>query len=448
MIMAVTCAMNRFARITACALTAVVLLGQSDRSAALQGSVRDSQGKPVPAATVQIKTNGQTLTAQTDSQGIYYFRALPAGSYTLHASEGRLGEADFGPFPLGPQETKKVDLTLDSPAKPEFFDQPTFIVAGVTDPAQRGGHGSDPVLRSADALTKATASLRTSTAESASEVSLRDEIAREPNRADLHHSLADVEEKIGNALEAIREYQRAAELDPSETNVFDWGAELLTHRAPDQAVEVFAKSARSFPHSTRTLLGLAVALYSRGSYDQATQRLFEACDLNPSDPAPYHFLGEISGGAVTDPVGVAERLEQFARLHPENARANYYYAASLWRHRKDPEDAALGAKVQALLEKAVRLDSHLGAAFLQLGVVFADQGNFPRAVAAYERAIEANPSMEEAHYRLAQAYRKVGEMAKAQKEIELYQQISRESAQAQERERSEIQQFVFELRSH
>jgi hypothetical protein len=54
--------------------------------------------------------------------------------------------------------------------------------------------------------------------------------------------------------------------------------------------------------------------------------------------------------------------------------------------------------------------------------------------------------MEEAHYRLAMAYRKTGQPAKAQKEIELYQQISKQSAEAREREHAEVQQFVFELR--
>ena len=44
------------------------------------------------------------------------------------------------------------------------------------------------------------------------------------------------------------------------------------------------------------------------------------------------------------------------------------------------------------------------------------------------------------------AYRKTGEPAKAQKEIELYQQLSKQSAQELERERAEIQQFVFELK--
>jgi tetratricopeptide (TPR) repeat protein len=292
-------------------------------------------------------------------------------------------------------------------APPQYFDEPNFIVAGVADPSQRGGHGSDPVLRSAESLAKATAALRTG------------------NTPDA------------NPLEAVRQLQRAAELDPSETNLFDWGAELLKHRAADQAVEVFTNGHRLFPRSTRILLGLAVALYSRGSYDQAEQRFFEATDLNPSDPAPYLFLGKISNGPITHSDGYAERLERFARLHPENAWANYYYAATLTR---------TSPKVRALLEKAVRLDPKLGDAFLLLGIVYADEGNMTKAIAAYKSAIEATPPMEEAHYRLAQAYRKTGDPAKAQQELELYRQLSQQSAQKLESERAEIQQFVFALK--
>jgi tetratricopeptide (TPR) repeat protein len=328
-----------------------------------------------------------------------------------------------------------------SQTKPEYFDEPKFIVAGVTDPSQRGGHGSDPVSRSADALAKATASLRGGSTPAGSIASLREAIGREPNRAGLHHSLADAEEKRGNALEAVREYQRAAELDASEANLFDWATELLTHRAADQAVEVFTNAKRLFPRSTRILLGLAVAYYSRGSYDQAAPQFFEAADVNPGDPAPYLFLGKVLSGAITESDGYAERMERFARLDPENAWANYYCAVSLWKRR-----AASEPKAQPLLEKAIRLDPHLGPAYLQLGIIFAEQNNFPKAIAAYQSAIDAGPPMEEAHYRLAQAYRKTGEVAKAQSEIELYQQLSKQSAKELEQERAEIQQFVFELK--
>jgi len=296
---------------------------------------------------------------------------------------------------------------------PQYFDPPNFIVAGVADPSQRGGHGSDPVLRSAEALAKETAALRTGI------------------------SAADTEEKQGKALQAARQYQRAAEMDPTEAHVFDWGAELLKHRAADQAVEVFINGCRRFPRSTRMLLGLAVAFYSRGSYDQAAQRFFEAADLNPSDPAPYMFLGKISSGPVKDAPGFSERLERFAHLQPENAWANYYYAATLSRTSHE---------ARVLLEKAVSLDPKLGDAFLLLGIVYAEQGNLTKAIAAYQSAIEAAPPMEEAHYRLAQAYRRIDEAAKAQKEIEIYQDLSQKSAQQLERERAEVQQFVFELK--
>jgi Tfp pilus assembly protein PilF len=443
MIVADICFMNRLLRATVYALAGIVLFGQPQNSSTLEGLVRDPRGKPVTSAAVLLKTNSQTFTTQTDSQGSYRFKSLPAGSYSLHASASGQGEADLGPIPLGLGETETINLTLDSSAKPQFFDEPSFIVAGVTDPAQRGGHGSDPALRSTEALARETASLRTSSP-AATKESLIEAIVREPDQAGLHHSLADIEEKQGNALEAAREYQRAAELDPSETNLFDWGAELLVHRAADQAVEVFSKTTRLFPRSPRTLLGLAVAYYSRGSYDQASQRFFEATDLNPADPAPYLFLGKVSSGAITDSQGFAERMERFARLQPGNALANYYYAVSLWKRRNSHGNAA--AKVRTLLERAVSLDTHLAAAYLQLGIVFADQSNFPKAIVAYEDAIAASPATEEAHYRLAQVYRKTGQPAKAQREGEIYQQLSKQSAQESERERAEIQQFVFELK--
>ena len=308
-----------------------------------------------------------------------------------------------------------------APAPPEYFDEPNFIVAGVADPSQRGGHGSDPVLRSAEALAKETASLRTGA------------------------SVSDAKEKQGNVLEAARELQRAAEHDPSESNLFDWGTELLKHRAADQAVEVFSTGHRLFPQSTRTLLGLAVALYSRGSYDQAERRFFEAVDMNPTDPAPYLFLGKLTGGPVAESDGFAERVERFAKLQPDNAWANYYYAASLWKHRR-PEDVVTPAKVQALLEKAVRLDPKHGDAFLLLGIVYAEGGNWPKAISAYQSAASGSPEIEETHYRLAMAYRKTGETAQAQKEIELYQELRKQSAEKLERERSEVQQFVFEMK--
>ena len=126
--------------------------------------------------------------------------------------------------------------------------------------------------------------------------SARDEaqaLLQHADKAELHHLLADVQENLGNSLAAVREYERAAELDPREPYMFDWGSELLLHHAPEPAVEVFTKGNQLFPHSARILIGLGAAWFSRGAYEQAVQRICEASDLNPNDPIPYLFMGKM-----------------------------------------------------------------------------------------------------------------------------------------------------------
>jgi len=429
------------------ALTIWVLLMQAQAqdtggSATLQGFVRDARGRPVAGAAVHLQLKSGEKVLRTDMEGRFRFSALREGTYTLRAELSGSGEATFSPLILKDREAKQIDLTL----APAFFDEPTFIVAGVADASSRGGHGSDTVLRSSEALAKATASLGKEPPAAENEKALREAVARDPANAELHHRLGDVEERLQNALEAVREYQRAAELDPNESNLFDWEAELLTHRAADQAIEIFTKGNRLFPRSTRMLLGLATAFYARGAYEEAAQRFFEGCDLYPADPRPYLFLGRVQVSEITQLPGFVERMGRFVRLQPNNAMANYYYAASLWKQWKGPEDSETPAQVRALLEKALHLDPSLGAAYLQLGILYADQKDFPKAIAAYEKAIAVNPGLTEAHYRLAQADRKTGDEKKAEHEFERHDELSKKSAAEVERERSEIQEFVFSLR--
>ena len=436
---------------------------QAGEASTLRGTVRDSQGKAVAAATVSLRAKDapQPLTAHTDDKGNYSFAALPQGVYALRAEKAGCGDAEVAALFLGSKEAKTVDLTLlpaKSPAKtssakpPEFFDQPQFTVAGVTDTTNLGGHGSDTVVWTRETIAKETATLGNATSQPArtadTEKSLREKIEREPNKADLHHALGDVAEKLGNSLEAVREYERAAELDPAESYLFDWGSELLLHHAPEPALEVFTKGNRLFPHSVRMLVGMGAAWFARGSFDRAVQKLCEASDLNPNDATPYEFLGKMQNAEKTPPAELVEKLHRFAMLQPGNAEANYYYAVGLWKRRQDSHEAAIVVQVETLLNQAIRLDPKFGAAYLQLGILRADQRNFPEAISNFQQAIQADSHMEEAHYRLAQAYRQTGEADKAKAELEIYDRMSKESAEKAERERHEIRQFVYTLRDH
>ena len=66
-------------------------------------------------------------------------------------------------------------------------------------------------------------------------------LAKAEGHAGLHALLGDLDERLGDPLGAVREYERAATLDPSEPNYFEWGSELLLHRAVRPAVIVFKK---------------------------------------------------------------------------------------------------------------------------------------------------------------------------------------------------------------
>ena len=419
---------------------------------------------------LQVKDGTQTLLAHADETGSYSFSGLREGIYMLRAEVAGYSAATVGPCVLAAKESKRIDLTLESlkmsqaqsaaaaksaQGPPEFFDEPQFTVAGVTDGTNLGGHGSNTIVRTKESLAKDVVTLSASagkplvTGPPPAPSSSGEPAQQGPalqDQAGQHHLRGDIAEKSGDSLEAVHEYQRAAELDPSEANFFDWGAELLLHRAAEPAIEVFSKGNRLFPNSARMLVALGVAWYSNGSYDQAAQRLCEASDLNPDDPEPYLFLGKIQSVETNQPECPVERLKRFVKLQPENALANYYYGVNLWKRRKGPDDAETVAQAESHLMRSVQLDPKLGVGYLHLGVLYSERRDFPRAISSYQSAIQVSPQLEEAHYRLAQAYKRTGEKEKAEQELRVYNRISKSKDEEVGRERRESRQFVYTLR--
>jgi len=230
-------------------------------------------------------------------------------------------------------------------------------------------------------------------------------------------------------------------MDPSEGNYFDWGAELLLHKAAQPAAEVFSKGSSSYPKSSRLLAGLGVALYAAGSYDEATARLCAASDLSPVDPVPYLLLGEIEKSSAAALSCSEERLARFVRQQPRNALANYYYAVVLWKGDRESQKQARSEQVKALLEAAIDFDPKLSEAYVQLGIVQAAHGDFASAIETYRKALAVDPNLSDAHYRLGLAYKRTGEDAKARKEFDAYRQAQKSEIANTERQRRELKQF-------
>ncbi|MGH9741454.1 MAG: tetratricopeptide repeat protein [Candidatus Acidiferrum sp.] len=268
-------------------------------------------------------------------------------------------------------------------------------------------------------------------------------LLKQKGAPELHNLLGAVEEKDGKFVQAANEYELAARADPSESNLFDWGSELLIHRTLGPAIEVFQDAVKRYPASPRLAIGLGMALYAHGNYDDAVKSLLRAADLNPSDPSCYLFLSRAYYSSPSQADEVVQRFRRFSELQPRNARALYYYAMSLWKGKRAEDPTLDLGQIEKLLESSINLDPKLADAHLQLGNLFSDQHKYAGAIPEYLRALELDPNLADAHYRLGQAYVRTGQKEAAQEQLQVYQKMNEQHLADIERQRAEIRQFVY-----
>jgi len=272
------------------------------------------------------------------------------------------------------------------------------------------------------------------------------ELLKQKDTAELHNLLAEVEEKARNYVVAVNEYEKAAHMEPSESNLFDWGSELLVHQTSGPAIEVFSQGVTRYPNSARLALGLGLALDVHGRYDDAVKALLRGVDLNPSDARAYYFLSKAYDRAPSLVDDVVERFHRYAELRPADAQATLYYAVSLWKGRRSETSPAYLDQIESLLKRALALDPSSSEAHLQLGNLYSQRHQYAEAVPEYQQALKLSPNVPDAHFRLGQAYSRVGNKSLAEKEFQLHKQLYEQRLAEDDKQRSEIKQFVYSMK--
>ncbi len=436
----------------------------AQRETKIAGKVCTVGGEGIAGATLWLEYDADTaaLEVMTGADGKYEFVVARGGRFKLKVMKDGFRDAGVDPIQVDEGRSKKVDVILEkegakevgnaaektdssgsagaqtSDKAMEFSDEPNFTVAGVTDWSNVGLHGSDANVRTSETLVKETAALKVGAGTS----TLGTTAAGTPSEADAHRLVGDANEKNGDPVAAVNEYEKAVKLEPSERNYFAWGTELLTHRAGVASVEVFKKGVEAHPKSARMRAGLGAAYYADGQFGEAAELMCEASDLNPEDPAPYLFLGKMEN-ASNDAFACSEaRLGQFATQQRGNALANYYYGLVLWkkgRKEQNPEEIKLA---ELFFRRALAIDANSGEVYVQLGILYNARGEKEAALLCFERAVAASPQLSAARYQLSLAYRRAGETAKSGQEMKAYDELKRAEDAELEKERREMRQFV------
>ena len=260
---------------------------------------------------------------------------------------------------------------------------------------------------------------------------------------EVHALLGSVYEGQGKFAEAAAELQRAAQMDPTEGNLFSWGAEFLRHQTLEPAMQVFREGAKRYPRSWRMQLALGVASLLHDDAEEAATAFCAAIDLNPSDPRAYSYLAKVPSIPPALVGNVVKRFQNHAAAAPRDPQALYFYAVSLWNSSGEQPESGDLAKIEALLRNALALQPAFAEAHLQLGLVHSRQQNQTAAMRDYEQAIKFNPSLRLAYYRLGQTLIQLGEEQRGRKQLEIWNELRSTERAESEKTHSQLLQFVY-----
>jgi tetratricopeptide (TPR) repeat protein len=147
-------------------------------------------------------------------------------------------------------------------------------------------------------------------------------------------------------------------------------------RNPGGAIEQFRAAVKADPKEPNVHFGLGYLLWTQNQFEEAAQE----------------FQAELANV-------------------PDNAQALTFLADA------DMQSNHAG-DARPLIEKALRIDSHIGRAHLDLGILDADSGRNPNAVRELKEAARLMPEDANPHWRLARIYQAMGDKTQANLEFQ------------------------------
>ncbi|UCE04835.1 MAG: tetratricopeptide repeat protein [bacterium] len=223
-----------------------------------------------------------------------------------------------------------------------------------------------------------------------------------PDNAHLHRTLAYFLDGRGLTEEAIQEYEKATELDPSQVN--DWkalGNLYVKNDQLDEATRAFEKVTELDPKDQDAQRTLSRLYKSSGDADAAIRRMEEVKKLDPNNTENLFQLGREYFN-LNDYDNAIVNFEQLLKLKPDDAMAMEYLGNSL--QNKGSYRRAIN-----VYNEAIKLQPQNKKIFCEIATCYKELGEFQTGRRYARRALNIDPN-----YGLAEIV--IGEIYEAQAE--------------------------------
>ena len=204
----------------------------------------------------------------------------------------------------------------------------------------------------------------------------------------------------------------------------------------DQALAMYGEALRKAPNDIDLKLRVASTQVAAGHPEKGEQALREVLKERPSSAEANHFLGRALLGKGENLGEAMSSLQKAVQFDPNRAEYQLYVAIAA-------NEAGQPGRAEKAIDRALELDSEMGDAYWQrgvlkqkqgatrdaildllkgldkrpsrfeayatLGLCYEDQNDLASAENAWKRAILGNPKVPEWHYRLGRLYQKRGD---------------------------------------
>lgn len=259
-------------------------------------------------------------------------------------------------------------------------------------------------------LTLARVLLSKGDATAAGEV-CREILARDPNNVEALFELGAMRLDEGQFSDAKRYLEKARSRAPKDVRILLKLARLRNVQLdPEGSLALLIEARKLQPNDFSVLYAFGAVCLEMDLFKDATAALEEAVKLSPADPKARYALASARVANKNIPAAI-EIYEGLLKEEAENAQLNYALGTAYYL-------AGDNIHARLYLNKSIGLMPRQVESYYYLAEIGLQEGEAEKSIELLKMVVERSPGHVRAHISLGMAYRSLGRLTDAERELE------------------------------